>query len=110
MDLRSPGLFSNLDQNAANRLDKVHLREQNLALILRKIWLGHETTRATLSRETGLSRSAVSTLVDLLLDMNLIEERGEGVSTGGRKPTMVKFNYQCRSIWVLILGRLILVW
>ena len=102
--VQSKNFFNFLDQNALNRLDKLHLRDQNLALLLRKIWLGHETTRANLSRETGLSRSAVSTLVDLLLEMDLVEERGEGVSTGGRKPTVVKFNYQSKYVLGIDIG------
>ena len=102
--VKNKNFFNFLDQNALNRLDKVHLREQNLALLLRKIWSGHETTRANLARETGLSRSAVSTLVDLLLEMDLVEERGEGVSTGGRKPTVVKFNYQSKYVLGIDIG------
>lgn len=101
---RYKNLFSTLDQSALSRADKVHLRDQNLALLLRKIWAGHETTRATLARQTGLSRSSVSSLVDHLIDMRLVEERGEGISTGGRKPTILRFNYQSKFILGLDIG------
>ncbi len=97
-------LFGILDQSALHRADKAQLRDQNLALLLRKIWAGPETTRASLARDTGLSRSSVSSLVDELIDMSLVQERGEGISTGGRKPTLVQFNYQAKYILGLDIG------
>lgn len=97
-------LFGSLDQSALNRADKAQLRDQNLALILRKVWTETETTRASLSRDTGLSRSSVSSLVDHLLEIGLFEERGAGVSTGGRKPTRLRFNDQSGSILGVDIG------
>ena len=104
MSDRYQRLFGLLDQSALQRADKTQLRDQNLALLLRKIWAGPETTRASLARDTGLSRSSVSSLVDQLIDMALVQERGEGVSTGGRKPTLINFNYQSKYILGLDIG------
>ena len=84
--------------------DIVAVKRQNTALILRLVWEHKETTRASLARETGLSRSTVSTIVETLLDQGLLQERGSGVSTRGRKPTILCFNYEARLILGIDLG------
>jgi DNA-binding MarR family transcriptional regulator len=47
-------------------------------------------SRAEIARETDLQRSTISTIVDELTMVGLIEEVGEGESTGGRRPTMLR--------------------
>jgi len=94
------------DHGAPGRvgLDQASLRQQNLSLILRGVWCAEETSRASLARETGLSRSAISTLVEPLLELGLLEEGGTGVSTGGRKPRILRFRFESRFILGVDLG------
>ena len=47
-------------------------------------------SRAEIARETNLQRSTVSAIVDALTAEGLVEEIGEGESTGGRPPTMLR--------------------
>ncbi len=49
-----------------------------------------ETSRAEIARATGLARSTVSQRVEVLLDMGLVVEQGDGRSTGGRPPTRLR--------------------
>ncbi len=50
---------------------------------------GKAATRADLSRLTGLARSTVSQRVDLLVRSGLFRDVGDGLSTGGRRPTLL---------------------
>jgi transcriptional regulator of PTS gene len=47
-------------------------------------------SRAEIARETALQPSTISLIVDALKTDGLVEEIGEGKSTGGRKPTMLR--------------------
>jgi predicted NBD/HSP70 family sugar kinase len=47
-------------------------------------------SRSDLARKSGLALSSVSTRVEELLSSGLIEEAGDGVSTGGRRPRMLR--------------------
>jgi glucokinase-like ROK family protein len=72
-------------------LGSSQVRAQHSALILRLLWRTQESSRADLSRRTGLSRSTVSAIVSELLDTGLIHETRQGVSRGGRKPIVLAF-------------------
>jgi predicted NBD/HSP70 family sugar kinase len=59
------------------------------------LWLNYvrerePISRAAIARETDLQRSTVSAIVDELAAEGLVEEVGEGESTGGRPPTMLR--------------------
>ena len=47
-------------------------------------------SRADIARETDLQRSTISAIVEDLKMEGLVEEVGEGESTGGRRPTMLR--------------------
>lgn len=74
-----------------HRLDSSSMRDRNRGMLLRRVWAAGETSRAELARETGLSRSAVSALVEPLLAVGLVREAGEGTSRGGRRPVVLAF-------------------
>lgn len=61
-----------------------------LSLIVKK----EAISRSMISTLTNLSKSTVSSIVEELLNENIIKEMGEGVSTkqGGRKPISLVFN------------------
>lgn len=51
-----------------------------------------EMTRAEAGKLTGLSRTAVSARVRELTARDLVIEREQAASTGGRPPTLLSFN------------------
>lgn len=65
---------------------------QNTQDLLRVLWDGDVLDRASLGKQTGMGRTAVSGLVGDLLTVGLIEEVGTGQSTGGRPPQLLRLN------------------
>ncbi|MBK8056459.1 MAG: ROK family transcriptional regulator [Gemmatimonadetes bacterium] len=59
--------------------------------VLRLIWEEQAISRADIARRTGLSRSTVSEVVSELLATRLVDEAGEGASSGGRRPIVLEF-------------------
>ncbi|MBI5961436.1 MAG: ROK family transcriptional regulator, partial [Chloroflexi bacterium] len=68
------------------------MRNLNRALILRHLRLASPQSRANLAARTGLMRSTVSSLVDELIESNLVHETGIGPSQGGRPGTLLELN------------------
>jgi predicted NBD/HSP70 family sugar kinase len=66
---------------------------------------GVATTRSELRRLTGLSRTAVAARVSALSDRDLVVEREEGLSTGGRPPTLLMFNADAGVVLSAAIGR-----
>lgn len=66
------------------------IRDINKQIVLNYIRARSPISRADIARETELQRSTVSSIVESLKKSKLIEEIGEGHSTGGRKPTMLR--------------------
>jgi N-acetylglucosamine repressor len=66
------------------------IRDINRQIVLNYV-RDHETiSRADIARATSLQRSTISTIVEELKSEGLIEEVGEGESTGGRRPTLLR--------------------
>ncbi len=66
------------------------IRSINRQIVLNYVREREPISRATIAREMSLQRSTVSEIVELLTTEGLIEEIGEGESTGGRRPTLLK--------------------
>lgn len=66
---------------------------------------GVATTRSELRRLTGLSRTAVAARVSALSGRGLVVEREEGLSTGGRPPTLLFFNSDAGVVLSAAIGR-----
>ena len=66
--------------------------------LFRLIWQEHQISRAEIARNTGLSRSTVTEIVDNLLPTGLVAEVGVGPSRGGRPPIVLEFNYEAGCI------------
>ncbi|MCU1266918.1 MAG: hypothetical protein JWM21_3236 [Acidobacteria bacterium] len=77
-----------LKKAQAARLNTI--RDINRQIVLNYVRDREPISRAEISRETALQRSTISTIVDALKSEGLIEEVGEGESTGGRRPTMLR--------------------
>jgi predicted NBD/HSP70 family sugar kinase len=93
------------DRRAAAGWDD--LRAHNTALLLRSAWRAQRTSRAELARMTGLSRATVSDIVAGFLDAGLLgetEEASPRTASGGRPPTILRFNDDGRHILGVELG------
>ncbi|HLL16458.1 MAG TPA: ROK family transcriptional regulator [Pyrinomonadaceae bacterium] len=66
------------------------IRGINRQIVLNYVRDREPISRAEIARETALQRSTVSTIVEELKTVGLIEEIGEGESTGGRRPTLLQ--------------------
>jgi predicted NBD/HSP70 family sugar kinase len=56
-------------------------------------------SRAEIARSGGLARSTVSEVVGTLLETGLVFESGDGPSSGGRRPVLLRFNDEAR--WIV---------
>ena len=77
-----------LRKTQAARLNTI--RDINRQIVLNYVREREPISRAEIARETDLQRSTISAIVEALETEGLIEEIGEGESTGGRRPTMLK--------------------
>lgn len=78
----------NLRKAQAARLNTI--RDINRQIVLNYVREREPISRAEISRETDLQRSTISAIVDSLKSEGLVEEVGEGESTGGRRPTLLR--------------------
>ena len=68
------------------------MKRMNTALILNLIRERGTVSRIEIAKETGLTAATVTNLTSELIDNKLVEEFSTGVSTGGRKPILLKIN------------------
>jgi len=78
----------NLRKAQAARLNTI--RDINRQIVLNYVREREPISRAEIARETQLQRSTVSAIVESLEHEGLVEEIGEGKSTGGRRPTLLR--------------------
>jgi predicted NBD/HSP70 family sugar kinase len=77
-----------LRKTQAARLNTI--RDINRQIVLNYIREREPISRAEIARETDLQRSTISAIVEALSAEGLVEEVGEGESTGGRRPTLLR--------------------
>lgn len=77
-----------LKKTQAARLNTI--RDINRQIVLNYIREREPISRAEIARETDLQRSTISAIVEALVTEGLVEEVGEGESTGGRRPTLLR--------------------
>jgi predicted NBD/HSP70 family sugar kinase len=70
------------------------VRKMNMGHVLNELMDKGPLSRAELSRTLHISRSASSSLVDELLQQELVIELEKGSSAVGRKPILIDVNYQ----------------
>jgi len=85
-------------------LDASAIRAQHNRLILNLLWKEREISRAELARRTSLSRSTVSAIISDLLGTGLVRETRAGISTGGRRPIILRFQDDASFIIGIELG------
>lgn len=66
------------------------IRDINRQIVLNYVREREPISRAEIARESALQRSTVSAIIDDLQNEGLVEEIGEGESTGGRPPTLLR--------------------
>ncbi len=84
--------------------DQAYVRELNLSLVLRRIHNEAPVSRSELAAKTGLNKSTVSSLVEELLDRQLIHETGSNSKGAGRPATLLEINPQAGCIIGVELG------
>lgn len=68
------------------------VKQKNKQLVLNLIILSTSISRADIANALGLNKATVSSLVNELIEEELIIETGPGESSGGRRPVMLVFN------------------
>ncbi|MBD8069059.1 ROK family transcriptional regulator [Bacillus sp. PS06] len=68
------------------------VKRNNKSLVLQMIKDHAPLSRADISQRTGLNKSTVSSLINELLEDELVYETGPGESSGGRRPVLLLFN------------------
>jgi glucokinase-like ROK family protein len=81
-----------------------HTKIHNNRLVLRTIYNHGEISRADIARVTGLTRVTVSDYVTELLEEGLVTEVGQGVSAGGKPPTLLSLAENARHLIGIDLG------
>lgn len=76
------------------------IRDINRQIVLNYVREREPISRATIARETDLQRSTISEIVEVLTGEGLVEEIGEGKSTGGRRPTLLRL----RTVGAIAIG------
>src|SRR6266478_928070 len=76
------------------------IRDINRQIVLNYVREREPISRATIARETALQRSTISEIVEALTGEGLVEEIGEGQSTGGRRPTLLRL----RTVGAIAIG------
>lgn len=69
------------------------VRDINRALVIDQLRKNGPISRTEIAKQTKLGLSTVTKIMDSLLKQNLVQEMGQGDSSGGRKPIVVDFNY-----------------
>lgn len=68
------------------------IKKENKQLVLHFIRQHEPVSRARIAQVTGLNKGTISTLVTELIEENLLQEIGTGISSGGRKPVLLQIN------------------
>ncbi|MDT8307883.1 MAG: ROK family transcriptional regulator [Anaerolineae bacterium] len=80
------------------------VRAHNLSRVLTLIHRTGSMSRADLVRQSGLSATTISSLVGDLLASGFVHESGTGVSSGGRPPILLQFDYKFRHVLGVDIG------
>jgi predicted NBD/HSP70 family sugar kinase len=103
---KSESAISSLEQRTSPFDGSTHrVRRANLQAALQHVYREKVTSRASISRDTGLTRATVSDLIAQLVRSGLVREIGPGASSGGKPPTLLGLNADGRAIVGIDLSR-----
>ncbi len=92
MRLQNPSSSQYLSDAEAQPSRPAHLRQVNARGLLRLLREHNPCSKADLVRLSGLSAPTVSSAVSHLESLGLIENLGDGESSGGRPPGLLRFH------------------
>ncbi len=78
------------------RPDQEKIKDANNRKILHLLMKKREMSKQAIARETGLTVPTVTNNINRLIEDGIAEEAGVSVSTGGRKPMLIRFLPQSR--------------
>lgn len=81
-----------------------YLKELNTLIVLEMFRNRAAASRAEVARLTGISAPTVSKVVERLIVAGLLLEEGAGVSRGGKRPTLLRFNSEYGQVLGIDLG------
>lgn len=76
--------------------DRQLIKELNVTAVITAIREHQPISRVGIAELTGLSKSTVTAITQLLLDADLVRETGSGNSRGGRRPTLLQLTPTAR--------------
>jgi predicted NBD/HSP70 family sugar kinase len=68
------------------------VKKNNTSLVFQMITQHEPISRADIAQASGLNKATVSSLVNELLEKQLVYESGPGESSGGRRPVLLHYN------------------
>ena len=75
--------------------DKNLSKAVNRAILIELIKVNSSISRASLSKQSGLTKTTVSSQITDLIELDIVSETGAGESDLGRKPVMLELNGKC---------------
>jgi len=94
-----------MEKDTCQKGNSKYVNKLNKIKILKLIREHENISRADLSKTSGISAPTVTRIVDSLInEKRLVREIGEGVSKGGRKPTLLEFAGQDNFVIGIDLG------
>jgi predicted NBD/HSP70 family sugar kinase len=85
-------------------VSSAHVPPDSPGAVLHLVRTGRTSSRSEIARLTGVSASTAATRVQALLDHGYLEEAGDGVSQGGRRPRRIQLRTGAGTIGVADLG------
>jgi predicted NBD/HSP70 family sugar kinase len=93
------------DDDVSHTGDATLLRRVNESAVLEVIRENGPVTRADMARRLRLSLPTITRIVTDLISDGLIREHSAGNSRGGRRPTLLEFNFRANLIIGVYIGR-----
>ncbi len=72
--------------------DQSYIKELNKSIALQLLRSTPTISRTQIAKISGLNKATISSIVDELLEQNLVFEVGRGPSSMGRRPVLLQFN------------------
>ena len=73
-------------------IDAPAMRRMNRTSVFQKIFEADTISRIQISKDLGMNKATVSSIVDDLIQHRFVNETGYGESQGGRKPVLLELN------------------
>jgi predicted NBD/HSP70 family sugar kinase len=93
------------DDDVSHTGDATLLRRVNKSAVLEVIRATGPLTRADVARRLRLSLPTITRIVTDLMSDGLVREHSAGLSRGGRRPTLLEFNFRANLIIGVYIGR-----